>query len=30
MNESAELYIEQAFAVGVRDGKYYFCTIKHD
>jgi hypothetical protein len=30
MNEQGELSMEQVFAVGVRDGKYYFCTIKHD
>jgi hypothetical protein len=30
MNEQSELAMEAPFAVGLRDGKYYFCTIKHD
>ena len=29
-NEQRELRLEGPFAVGVRDGKYYFCTIKRD
>lgn len=30
MQEEAKLSMAAAFAVGVRDGKYYFCTVKHD
>lgn len=30
MEDKGELEMEGVFAVGVRDGKYYFCTVKHD
>lgn len=30
MDDERELEMEGVFAVGVRDGKYYFCTVKHD
>jgi hypothetical protein len=29
-DEEGELSMQVFFAVGVRDGKYYFCTIKRD
>lgn len=30
MVDEGELEMEGVFAVGMRDGKYYFCTVKHD